>query len=407
MIPSPVDKNNYGPSFVVFSDDWAGHPSSCQHLFRHVAAKHQVLWVNTIGMRRPTVAWSDLRKACEKISRMVRRSRQDSRGKADNLGLQVCQPFMLPFNSIALVRKFNQYSVTRAALRHARELNMVRPILVATVPNACDYVGFLEEGRVIYYCVDDFAQWPGLEQDLVDEMEEQLIAKADVLVATSQNLYQKLAISGKRTHLLAHGVDLSLFTQEAPMEHECLAGIPRPRAGYFGLFDGRSDQSVIATVASQMKGFSFVITGPVATDVATLRAHSNIFFTGSVPYAQLPALVKGLDVLFIPYVVNEFTDSISPLKLKEYLVTGKPVIATPITEATLQRQFITIASTVDEWQGALQSALLVDIAARRQSISAVMANETWADKAVTFLSICTDTVDSTQLAVASISSRIV
>jgi glycosyltransferase involved in cell wall biosynthesis len=297
---------------------------------------------------------------------------------------------MLPYNSIPFVREFNRYSVSRTVKRMTHELGMVHPILVSTVPNACDYVSLLEPARVIYYCVDDFAQWPGLDQDLIRNMEEQLIGKADVLVATSQNLFQKLATSGKSTHLLTHGVDLSLFTREAPMEHECLAGIPRPRAGYFGLFDERSDQSVIAGVASHMKDFSFVITGPVATDVATLRAHSNIYFTGSVPYADLPAIIKGFDVLFIPYVVNGFTDSISPLKLKEYLVTGKPVITTPMAETILQGQYLTIASTVDEWKAALHSALSVDIAARRQSIVEVMAGESWEKKAQRFLNICTN-----------------
>src|SRR5262249_42021005 len=105
MIPSLAPNDPVRPSFVVFSDDWGGHPSSCQHLFRHVAATHQVLWVNTIGMRRPTMAWSDARKAFEKLSKMLRRASQDSNGNTHNFRLQVCQPFMLPFNSIRAIRR--------------------------------------------------------------------------------------------------------------------------------------------------------------------------------------------------------------------------------------------------------------------------------------------------------------
>ena len=40
-------------SFIVFSDDWGRHPSSCQHLFRRLLPRYRTFWVNTIGMRRP------------------------------------------------------------------------------------------------------------------------------------------------------------------------------------------------------------------------------------------------------------------------------------------------------------------------------------------------------------------
>ncbi|MGH9905836.1 MAG: hypothetical protein ACRD8U_09685, partial [Pyrinomonadaceae bacterium] len=261
--------------------------------------------------------------------------------------------------------------------RYAGRLNISHPIMVSTVPNACDYVGCLGERQVVYYCVDDFTKWPGLEHHLIDAMERELIGKANVLVVASQTLYRKLIMNKKPTHLLTHGVDISLFAHDPPAEHECLEGIARPRVGFFGLIDQRTDQGLIAGIASRMLHFSFVMTGPIATDVASLQACSNIHFTGPVAYGKLPALIKGLAVLFIPYVVNDFTDSISPLKLKEYLVTGKPVIATPMAEAISRRQYVSIASSVDEWEVALSSTLSVDVTTRRQAILELLAGESW------------------------------
>jgi glycosyltransferase involved in cell wall biosynthesis len=219
-------------------------------------------------------------------------------------------------------------------------------------------------------------------------MEKKLISRSTELVATSRQLFRKLEKIGKPTYLLTHGVDLNLFAGKTGAEHPCLAGIPKPRAGYFGLFDERSDQNVIAAVASQMPEFSFVFTGPTAIDAKALKRFPNIFFTGPVPYTDLPSLVSGLDVLFIPYLVNEFTESISPLKLKEYLVTGKPVIATPMAETILLEEYLTIVRTTQDWKVGLSAALSADISARQKAIREMMAGESWARKAAAFVQIC-------------------
>jgi hypothetical protein len=375
--------------FVVFSDDWGEHPSSCQHLFGHITGTHPVLWVNTVGMRAPSLSATDVRKAYRKVSRMLRSAPAPSPARPVANAPRVCQPLMLPLNAVPGVRSVNELSVVRSVRRACAEMGVRKPVVVSTVPNACDYVGRLDGARVVYYCVDDFTKWPGLEHELVQRMETDLIAKADVLIATSQHLYRALAASGKPTHLLTHGVDIELFTSEAPAEHECLAGIPHPRLGYFGLFDERSDQQLIAELARCLAGFSFVITGPVVVDASPLQALPNVHFTGAVEYRRLPELIRGLDVLFLPYVVDELSKSISPLKLKEYLATGKPVVSTPLAEAVLHRPHLVIASSVNEWQAALQSALAEDVAARRQGLKGYLAGESWHSKAREFLRMST------------------
>lgn len=387
------------PSFVVFSDDWGEHPSSCQHLFRHVSERRSVLWLNTVGMRTPTLTWSDLRKACQKVARMVGGGPSPS-APSGGVRPTVRQPFMLPFTGVAGVRDFNRFSVVRTIRKAGGALDLRSPIVVTTVPNACDYVSHLGARRVVYYCVDDFSTWPGLQHDLVRRMESDLINRTDVLLATSQHLYRRLAATGKPVHLLTHGVDLELFSREAPEEHECLRGIPRPRVGYFGLFDERSDQQLIAAVAARMPEVAFVITGPVVTDVERLRQLPNIHFTGPVRYETLPALIRGLGVLVIPYAVNEASNSISPLKMKEYLATGRPVVSTPLTEALLQRPHIAIAASVEEWHAALVEGLSVEVTARRRAMLEILRGESWAEKAARFIDICTGGTGNATVAAA-------
>jgi glycosyltransferase involved in cell wall biosynthesis len=295
---------------------------------------------------------------------------------------------MLPYSNVGLVRRFNALSVKRTVRACLDELGVVDPCVVATVPNACDYLDGIGGGRVVYYCVDDFAEWPGHQSDLVRAMEDRLVSRADVLVATSNKLYERLRKSGKPTSLLTHGVDIDLFAADAPAEHSALAGIPRPRAGYFGLFDERSDQQLIADLAAQVPDYSFVFAGPVETSVARLEQLRNVHFTGPIPYTELPAFIAGMNALLIPYAVNEFADSLSPLKLKEYLATGKPVISTPIADMRQWQGDVAVGNGAAEWADLLHAAESEDVAMRRKRASSLLAGETWRDKAVELLRLC-------------------
>jgi glycosyltransferase involved in cell wall biosynthesis len=374
------------PPFIVFSDDWGEHPSSCQHMFRHIAKEHSVIWVNTIGMRLPNFTWADLKKAFQKVSRMVDGGAPRVRTSANEGQVHVCQPFMLPFNSAPWVRSINRFSVRRTVRRQLTDLNLGRPIVVSSVPNACDYVHDFAASAIVYYSVDDFSQWPGLQNELIRHMEEKMLEAADLVFATSQKLYQRASAKNRPTFLLTHGVDVALFSREADIEHSCLGGIVQPRVGYFGLLDQRTDLDLIRSVATKLPDISFILTGPVALDVSQLRELGNVHLTGPIPYSELPALVKGLDVLFIAYHVNDFTDSISPLKLNEYLLTGKPIISTPLRGVDLRHERITVARTAGEWIEALRAAIRQPPERPGAVRASAVKGEDWSDKAAVFLS---------------------
>jgi glycosyltransferase involved in cell wall biosynthesis len=374
-------------SFLVFSDDFGVHPSSCQHLFNLVSKEHQVVWINTIGMRNPSISLGDVKKAYRKIGGMLHSSRPGGSDRG-NQKITVCQPPMLPYSNFQWVRRVNRFSVVTAVRKLLKTYNLSSTLMVATVPNACEYVRKLGERRAIYYCVDDFSEWPGIEKEVAENMEKSLIAKADAFIATSNKLHARLSEYGKPNYLLTHGVDLELFSSEPENEHHCLRGIPRPRVGYFGLFDQRSDENLIAGVASRMKEWSFVFTGPTAVRPSLLGTLGNVFFTGRVPYGELPSVVKGFDVLCIPYKMNDLTEAISPLKLKEYLATGRPVVSTPIPEVKNWAEYVITASSAEEWEKALRFSLDTSIPERRQALRNVLLNEDWPVKANTFLEIC-------------------
>ncbi len=139
-----------------------------------------------------------------------------------------------------------------------------------------------------------------------------------------------------------------------------------------------------------MPDISWVITGNIESDVSSLRNYNNIYFTGSVPYHELPAMAGGWDICMLPYMVNPLTDAIQPLKIKEYLATGKPVISTPIREALRLRAQVTIAETVDDW---IKSIRLLVEGISEEALAArtlFLQKESWSQKAEQFFSLCMD-----------------
>ena len=383
----PPGSTTLAKPYVVFSDDWGEHPSSSQHIVRQISLDHRVAWVNTVGMRRPKLNLIDLRKGMRKLSGMGRRTSVQVTD-IPHPEFAVHRPTMIPYNTVAAIRRFNCMSAQRTLKRLRVQFADTRPIVLTTVPNSCDYVDAIPTEKIVYYCVDDFSEWPGLDKSLVLEMEAALIEKADTLVATSPKLYEKLAASGKPTFLLTHGVDIEHFSGEAAVELPDLNGISSPRIGYFGLFDDRSDKELIENLARRMPQVSIVVAGRVETDVDRLKRLPNLHFTGNVPYALLPCLIKGLDLLFIPYQVNALSESLSPLKLKEYLATGLPVISTPIDAVREFSDCIETASSVDEWCDKVATLLNGRRAGRRGAMVKRLAGEGWPEKAKIMNAIC-------------------
>ena len=379
--------------FIVFSDDWGEHPSSCQHLFRQIAREHRVLWVNTVGMRSPRFSRADLDKAARKVHRMLK-SPTPSYANLRNAplpNLEVLQPPMLPLPGLRPARAFNDWSARRAVQAALLRRGMRDPVVVTTVPNACDVVARLGASRIVYYCVDDFAQWPGINHRIVRAMEQRLVDHADLLLATSETLRESLARSGKPTQLFEHGVDLETFGASPGPAHPRLAGLPHPRAGFFGLLDERLDGELLAAIAQQLPQWTFVLAGPRAAPIPSIQGRSNIVHLGPLPYQELPMFVAGIDVLILPYRVNEFTQTISPLKLNEYIATGKSVVSAPLREVAKREQYIRIALDSRDWEQALGDALKGDVNSRRHEAAAALANSSWRARAATMIDLIRST----------------
>ena len=383
-VPERATRRVEDCAFIVFSDDWGRHPSSCQHLFRHVLSRAPVHWINTVGLRSPRLSLYDFKRACGVLKGWVTPSRETSE-PSDLPSPTVHRPVMLPFYQYSLARRFNAYTVRRSVEAIRAELEPDRPVvLVSTLPQTADLFASGNFDAKIYYCVDDFTTWPGVDGTVMAELEGELLPHCDVLVATSSKLLRTRGAVTERSRLLTHGVDYEHFARASTLKKPASG---TATIGMFGVFDDRTDGKILRALCERMPESRVVVLGPVDRSRAEFADLDNLELRGPVPYDRLPDEVAPFDVLVLPYVVDESTVSINPLKLKEYLATGKPVVTTALPETVQLKDYLRIADRstfCDEVENALSGNQRE--AAIEERMTEFLRAESWAGKADSFLS---------------------
>jgi glycosyltransferase involved in cell wall biosynthesis len=374
-----------GAPLVVFADDWGRHPSSCQHLVGHLLERHGVWWVNTIGMRRPGLDLATLSRAFEKLRQWVRPPRSQ-RPVDSNAHFQrhphVLTPWMLPSFGSRVERRINRAMLVRQLAPQLRALPET-PLAITTIPIVADLVGSLPVRRWVYYCVDDFAEWPGLDGATLRAMESLLIERADVLVAVSQTLQDKIESHGRTAHLLTHGVD-SEFWQACPESGRELEGLERPLIVFWGVVDRRMDGTFIARLSTDLSRGTIVLVGPESNPDPALERLPRVVSHPPVAFERLPAIAQAASVLIMPYADLPVTRAMQPLKLKEYLATGKPVVACDLPSTRLWADALDLVTTPQDFSRAVTERLATGLPEAHKQARVRLAEESWAAKANAF-----------------------
>lgn len=359
---------------VVFAEDWGRHPSSTQHLIRHLAADRRVLWVNSIGLRAPRFGASDLSRIAAKLSAARRQpSVEPALEPAGAAGpVRVLAPLAVPLPGNPVARAINRRLLCRLVRGAMATLGMERPILWTSLPTAVDAVGTLNERAVVYYCGDDFAALDGVDHGSVSAMEAELAERADLVLATSPALAAKFP--ERKTLLVPQGVDTALFGRPRPRPADLPPG---PVAGFYGSLSSWIDTGLIAGTARRMPHWTFFLIGPARTDLSALAALPNVVLAGPRAHADLPAYAQHWTASLLPFRDTAQTRACNPLKLREYLATGTPVLSVDFPALDGYRDLVAVGRSPHCFARILETALEDDTAQARARRRARVAGETW------------------------------
>ena len=371
-----------GVPLLVFADDWGRHPSSCQHLVGRLLGRHSTTWVNTIGTRKPRFDLDTLRRGVEKLSHWFRRSNSAKTPLPANL--RVLNPRMFPSFDSRFARWLNRKLLTSSISAAIAEFDSA-PIVVTTIPLVADLVGALPVRRWVYYCVDDFSLWPGLDGGTLRQMETELVRRVDVTIAVSETLQNRLASMGRSAHLLTHGVDMDFWSASpADTKLPALDGLERPLIVFWGVVDRRMDSAFLSTLSARMQRGTIILTGPQADPDPALSSVARIVRTGPLPFESLPALATEAAVLIMPYADLPVTRAIQPLKLKEYLATGKPVVGRDLPATRPWHDCLDLVDTPDEFASAVERRLVDGVPDSQRLARRRLVDEGWDAKAQAF-----------------------
>jgi len=364
--------------FIVFSDDWGRHPSSCQHLFKRIGRQHRVLWVNTIGLRAPKADRFTLLRGLDKLDQWKEPLRQ----VGDRMW--VFSPIMLPAAGKGLVGKVNAAATVRAVRAVQRRLGLEKPILFTSVPNAADYAGKLNESAVVYYVTDDYSRWPGGDAEAITRADRELTRRCDLIFACTEALADSHRSSRAPTVLLPHGVDFEHFSRKHDAPDE-LAEIPAPRACFFGLIYEKVDLDGLQRLAEQKRELQLVMIGPVKTNVDALAGLPNVHFLGPKSYQRLPAYLQAMDVILVPYVCDEQIRASGPLKIRECLAVGKPTVAPAIPSLRQFDDCLFLYENRSDFVGKVDAVLRDGLNGQGQRMRRRVQAETWEARVQTVL----------------------
>jgi len=373
--PQPHDSKDR--QWVVFGPDWGRHPCSTHHLFSELLAADPVLWVETVGLRPPRWNLRDLWRCWQKI--MDYCSGRRRRVASVQSRLTVVCPLTLPFTQYHWARRFNFWQIHRCVTRACRRLGFKDFALVVTVPSQCDVVGRLGERLSVYYCCDNYALWPGMNARHVQCMEQELTERVDAIAVVSEPLSGRFKSCGKPVLVLTQGVDAAHFTPSLRLEKNS-----RFEIVYFGMIDERLDVELLIEISQRLPEAWIRLIGPVVIDPGRLRELPNVKLEPQVPFADLPTALTDADLFILPFQLNELSMSCSPLKLKEYLACGRPVVATAVPEALRLAPLVHVAKDRAAFCDAVATAMAGRLPFDSAAVKSMIAQEGWNAKAQEF-----------------------
>jgi glycosyltransferase involved in cell wall biosynthesis len=361
-----------GRDMLCFSHDWTGDPLSKTHLMRLLARDNRVLWVNSIGYRAPTASAADLSRAVKKVAAAAARIQEPERNIFVNNSL------VIPAYGIPEIRALNRRLLQMQVKRAMQHLGFKRPINWVFNPAAGVIAGDLGEDLLIYYCVDEYTAFAGVPSRSLVQLEGRLLSRADLVIVSAERLYKSKSKANPRTVLVRHGVNYEHFRKALAPETKIpddIAKLPRPIIGYFGLMGADwVDIDLLSHVAKHFSGGSLVLIGKQTMDLSKLERMPNVHLVGRKPYETLPAYCKGFDVSILPFPISEVTLNANPLKVREYLAAGLPVVSTPIPEVEVLGKCL-IGTTPEAFVEQIEVALANPGPRLERSLS--MQSESW------------------------------
>ena len=310
---------------------WRRNQPLCAELVRSGAAR-RIVYVEPPRVLpywpvRPQMRRSDLK----------RRGLRAVRGRRGCIveGIRAFAPLQILPNTFAPFRAFNQWHERQQLRAISRRAGLKQPTLYTNSHWAAPLAGKLGERGLVYDIGDDWLAVPDKRLERIRAGDALLCSHAGAVIVVSLRLLEIKTPLSKRVELVQNGVDVEHYQSALEASpHPFARPWRKPVLGYLGSIHAeRVDLALVEALARALPEATIALVGPILLgekERARLENLANVALTGAVAFEQAPAVLREFDVFLVPHVESDFTRSLNPLKLGEYLAIGKPIVSTRV-----------------------------------------------------------------------------
>lgn len=280
----------------------------------------------------------------------------------------------LRINSFIL-RRYIKKAIRRLAFKNHAVIYAFTPFY------ALHNINKLDESKNVYYCYDEIRESNWLKK-YGGQVEELILPKVDKVIVTSDTLYQNRKLLAKKVYLVKNGVNYNVFARYFSEEIQ----VEKPIIGFVGSLDFRIDFKLLKDVISKFPKAKFIFVGRVEslTEVESLKSFPNVELVPPQPYEHLPQIIRNFSVGIIPFLTNEFTKSIYPMKINEYFALGKPVVMTSFANLPEFDGEIGVANNPEQFLSLLENEIKNDSSAKAIRRREMAKANSWEKRAELF-----------------------
>ena len=361
----------------IGGEDWWYHNRGHfdMQMMREFSRICPVIYTNSIGMRVPSISEGSM--FFSRVSRKLKSMRRGLVPVRENFGV------LSVTAGPGKVGRFIQKMVMPKQVKNAaRSMGITRPLLWVACPPGELILDQLDPVGVVYQRTDRSEAFPDVDFQEICRMDESLRSRADLVLYCSRSLFNEEGKNCQQAAFVDHGVDFDRFStagDDASTEPEDMKSIPHPRVGFVGSIDAHTfDPELFNKVVQLLPTMQFVMVGSSSLPEDWCTA-SNVHFLGQKDYSEVASYMAACDVLIMPWNNSDWIKACNPIKLKEYLATGRPVVTTPFDELKAWSDTVRVAEEADTFAAQIRAA--VDENYDRAALRERVRHETWAAKA--------------------------
>lgn len=321
-------------NIIIFSSlEWSTQRQVVHEFTEHLSKKNKVLFVENTGVR--SIKFKDSYRVSSALKKFFR-FKKLFYNVSDKI--TVFRPVFVPiFTYNPMIVFINKILINFFLNYWLRFNNFNSTVCFSFLPTPLilSLIKKIKPDYLFYYCIDNLSFSSSNKKTFL-KFEKKFSKLANLNICTSKLIFKNLEKFSDQVIYVPSGVDfdkMSNFNKNLDIKDELFFKFVGGKIyGFVGSIRNILDYNFIKnlTLKSDAK---VVLVGPIIDDPPEdILQNKSIFFLGNRKHDLLASIINKFDFCIIPYLINDFTNAIYPTKINEYLVLGKKVISTPISE---------------------------------------------------------------------------